>query len=245
MRRVMARFSCFWALAVLPAALILIPFEQAKAQFVVSEPVLETNSFVNDAKQIMQYIQEAQTALNTFQHLMVMEREVQQLVTHPSTNIMADLSMVSGIISSSQGLAMNLAQLSTQFNNQFSPYSYNPVVNYAAQYNTWATGALKAINGSAMAAGYQGNMIGNEMTFMNQMQNLISQPNGMDQSIQIGNAVSLETVAQLQKLRMLMIQDIGSRSAFTTTQINAQQTAQNAQSGAFTFVPFSVDTRGW
>ncbi len=103
------------------------------------------------------------------------------------------------------------------------------MVNYAAQYNTWATGALKAIDGSAMAAGYQGNMIGNEMTFMNQMQHLISQPNGMDQSIQIGNAVSLETVAQLQKLRMLMIQDIGSRSAFTTTQINAQQTAQNAQ----------------
>ncbi len=119
------------------------------------------------------------------------------------------------------------------------------MVNFAAQYNTWATSALNAVRGAANSAGYQGNMLQNEQQWMATINMMNQQPNGQDQSIQLGNSIGLETVAQLQKLRMLFIQNIGSNAAFTTSQLNAQQTAQQAQAGAFTYVPIAANQQGW
>jgi P-type conjugative transfer protein TrbJ len=245
MRRVSFRLSRFMALALLPTALLLTPVEEAKAQFVVSDPTTEVNTWISHVTQLMQYIKDVQTALSTLQQATMMAREVQQLVKHPSTNILQDLATVSNVIQQSQGLALNLAQMDVTFRTQFAPFSPSPLVNYAAEYTTWSKTALNAIHAAANTAGYQGNMLSNEQQFMQQMSQLIQQPNGQDQSLQIGNAVGLETVAQLQKLRMLFIQNIGSNAAFTTSQLNAQQTAQQAQSGAFTFVPIGADARVW
>ncbi len=245
MRRVMSRISYLGSLAVLPAALLMMPLQEAKAQFVVSDPGTETNTMLTHVTQLLQYIKDVQMALSTLQQATMMAREVQQLVTHPSTNIAADLAMFSNVLSQSQGLALNLAQMDVTFRNQFAPFSPSPLVNYAAQYNTWATTALGAVRGAANSAGYQGNMLQNEQQWMSQVNMMNQQQNGMDQSIQLTNSIGLETVAQLQKMRMLMIQNIGSNAAFTTTQLNMQQTGQQAQANAFTFVPIQADQRGW
>jgi len=212
---------------------------------VVSDPGTEGNTFITHVTQLMQYIKDVQTALSTLQQATMMAREVQQLATHPSTNIAADLAMFSNVLSASQGLAINLAQMDATFRNQFAPFSPSPLVNFAAQYNTWANTALNAVRGAANSAGYQGNMLQNEQQWMQQINMMNQQPNGQDQSIQLGNSIGLETVAQLQKLRMLFIQNIGSNAAFTTSQLNMQQTAQQAQGNAFTFVPIQADQRGW
>jgi P-type conjugative transfer protein TrbJ len=245
MRRVMSRISYLVALAVLPAALLMMPMQEAKAQWVVTDPGTELNTMMSHVTQLMQYIKDVQMALSTLQQATMMAREVQQLVTHPSTNIAADLAMFSGILQSSQGLAMDFAQMDATFRNQFGSYSPSPIVNFASQYTKWSTGALSAIRGAANSAGYQGNMLQNEQQWMQQIQMMNAQPNGQDQSIQLGNSIGLETVAQLQKLRMLMIQNIGSNAAFTTGQLNMQQSAQTAQGNAFTFVPIIADQRGW
>ena len=245
MRKVVSRIFQWGALAVLPAALLMMPMQEAKAQFVVSDPGTETNTMLTHVTQLLQYIKDVQMALSTLQQATMMAREVQQLATHPSTNIVADLAMFSNVLSQSQGLALNLAQMDVTFRNQFAPFSPSPLVNYAAQYNTWATTALGAVRGAANSAGYQGNMLQNEQQWMAQINMMNQQPNGQDQSIQLTNTIGLETVAQLQKLRMLFIQNIGSNAAFTTSQLNTQQAAQQGQTNAFTYVPFAADQRGW
>ncbi len=184
MRRVTFRVSRFMALAVLPAALLLTPIEQAKAQFVVTDPGTEANTWISHITQLMQYIKDVQTALRTLQQATMMAREVQQLVAHPSTNILQDLATVSNVIQQSQGLALNLGQMDVTFRTQFAPYSPSPLVNYATQYTNWSKTALNAIHAAANSAGYQGNMLGNEQQFMQQMSQLIQQPNGQDQSLQ-------------------------------------------------------------
>ena len=245
MRKVVSRIFQWGALAVLPAALLMMPMQEAKAQWVVSDPGTETNTMLTHVTQLLQYIKDVQMALSTLQQATMMAREVQQLATHPSTNIAADLAMFSIVLSQSQGLALNLAQMDVTFRNQFAPFSPSPLVNYAAQYNTWATTALGAVRGAANSAGYQGNMLQNEQQWMAQINMMNQQPNGQDQSIQLTNTIGLETVAQLQKLRMLFIQNIGSNAAFTTSQLNTQQAAQQGQTNAFTYVPFAADQRGW
>jgi len=87
MRKVVSRISYWGALVVLPAALVLVPMREAKAQWVVSDPGTETNTMLTHVTQLLQYIKDVQMALSTFQQATMMAREVQQLVTHPSTNI--------------------------------------------------------------------------------------------------------------------------------------------------------------
>jgi P-type conjugative transfer protein TrbJ len=245
MRKVISRISGWAALVVLPATLLVAPIEEARAQWVVSDPGTEINTMLTHVTQLLQYIKDVQTALATLQQATMMAREVQQLVTHPSTNILQDLTTISGVIQASQGLALDLARTDTTFRIQFAAYSPSPLTNYAAAYTNWSKTALNAIHAAANGAGYQGNMMGNEQQFMTQMQQLIQQPNGTDQSLQIGNAVGLETVAQLQKLRVLFIQNIGQQAAFTTSQLNSQQQAQTAQGSVFTYQPVSFDPKSW
>jgi P-type conjugative transfer protein TrbJ len=197
------------------------------------------------AEQILQYVQEAATALNTYYQLQYFIREVQQLATHPSTNIGADLATFSGILSQSQVLALNLAQMDAVFQNNFAPYMPTPVVNYAAQYNTWVSSALSALRAAADGAASQGTMIQNEQLFMSQMNTLNQGDNGMDQSLQIGNSIGLETVAQLERLRMLTIANIQQNAVMATTILNTQQADVTTISNLFTNLGTTADQRGW
>ncbi len=233
------------ALMALPAGLIIVPVREAQAQWVVSDPGTEANTFISHVTQLLQYIKEAQAALAAVQHLQIVTREVQQLAIHPSTHILQDLSTITRVVRMSQGLAQNLAQMDNTFRTQFAPYSPSPFTDYAAKYGTWSATALNAIHAAANTAGYQGNLLDNEQGFMQQMSNLIQQPNGQDQSLQITNALGLETVAQLQKLRALLMQNSASNGAFMTTQLNTQAAAQQAQTNAFNAVTIQADPRTW
>jgi P-type conjugative transfer protein TrbJ len=225
--------------------LVLATTREANAQWVVSDPPVEAETFAMHMQQLLQYVQEAQTALSTYQHLQLMIREVQQLATHPSTNIAMDLATFSSVLAQSQAIALNVAQMDATFQNNFAPYSPQPLVNYAAQYNQWATTALKSIHAAADSAGYQGNMLQNEQAWMSQVNLMNQSPQGMDQSLEINNSIGLETVAQLQKLRMLMISDIGQQAVVSTTMLNAQQAAVLSQQNALTNTGSTADQRGW
>jgi P-type conjugative transfer protein TrbJ len=241
----MRNLSRFGALLAAPVLLLFATTREANAQWVVSDPPVEAETFAMHMEQLLQYVKEAQTALSTYQHLQLMIREVQQIATHPSTNIALDLATFSSVLAQSQGIALNLAQMDAAFQNNFAPYSPTPLTNYATQYNQWATTALNSIHAAANSAGYQGNMLQNEQAWMSQVNLMNQAPNGMDQSLQINNSIGLEMVAQLEKLRMLMISDIGQQAVVSTTMLNAQQAAVLSQQNALTNTGSTADQRGW
>ncbi len=241
----MRKVICRGAVVALPLFLALVSTKEANAQFVVVDPPLDAAAIAMKAEQILQYVQEASTALNTYYQLQYFIREVQQLATHPSTNIGADLAMFSSILSQSQMLAMNLAQMDAVFQNNFAPFAPSPLINYATQYNTWANGALAALHGAASASAAQGTMIQNEQLFMGQMNTMNQGDNGMDQSLQIGNSITMEVVAQLQRLRMLTIANIQQNAIMATTVLNAQQANVTTLTNMFTDTGLIADQRGW
>ena len=105
--------------------------------------------------------------------------------------------------------------------------------------------ALNGLHSSANSAAAQGNMIQNEQLFMAQLNTMNQQQNGLDQGLQIGNAVGLETVAQLQRLRMLTIANIQQNAVMATTVLNAQQANVTTRANQFTDTGLGADQRGW
>jgi len=233
------------------SGLFLLAFpQQSQAQFLPGVVVCancadEPTSIAMKAEQVLQYLKEVETALNTYNHLQLMIREVQQLAEHPSTNISADLATFSGVLQSSASLAMDLGQMDAIFQSKFAPFVPSPAANFSQQYTTWAGTALNGLHSSANSAAAQGNMIQNEQLFMAQLNTMNQQENGLDQGLQIGNSVGLETVAQLQRLRMLMIANIQQNAVMATTALNAQQANVTTQANQFTDTGLGADQRGW
>jgi P-type conjugative transfer protein TrbJ len=237
---------------ILPTLLFaLVSAHEANAQllpggvFVCANCATEPTTLVMQAKQVLQYLREAETAATTAQHLLLFEREIQQLVTHPSTNIAQDLASFSNVLQQSQGLAMNLAQMDYMFQSNFQPYTPDAFSTYALQYGTWATTSLNAIHASANSAGYQGDMLSNEQQWMAQINMMNQGDNGMDQSIQIQNSIGLEMVAQMQKMRMLQISNMSAQGAMLTAQANHIQAQVQLQQTTFGDTPWNADQTGW
>src|SRR5665213_362913 len=109
-----------WLAITLSIALFGIPVREAQAQFGAGVVVCtncsdEGTTLLMHAQQVMQYLKEAQTALNAVSMAQMMTREGIMLVKHPSTNILQDLSMLSTRMVESQGLAGSMAQMDQQF----------------------------------------------------------------------------------------------------------------------------------
>jgi len=232
-----------WLAIALSVALTGIPVRQARAQF-LGLGATEITQLLNHAQMVMTYVKEAQTALNAIQMAQMMVREGQLLVQHPSTNIMADLGMLSTIMVQSQGLAGDMAQMDARFRQTYGTYNGpDPTISYALKYNDWANTTLKTVNGALNAAGYQGGMLQNGQLWMAQIQAMNRMPLGRDQSLQLGNTIATEEVAQLQALRQLMIADMQSKAAFTAQQVNTQQSQQAAAQAGFAHASWTADQR--
>jgi len=225
--------------------LVGVPVQEARAQL-FGLGATEITQLLNHAQLAMTYIKEAQTALNAIQMAQMMVREGVNLAQHPTTNIAYDLGMLSSILVQSQGLAGDMAQMDVAFRQTYGNYSGpDAATQFALQYNNWANTTLNTIRGSVNAAGYQGSMLGNEQAWMTQIQMMNKTTMGRDQSLQLGNTIAIEEIAQLQKLRQLMIADMTSKGAFTAQQVNGQQAQQAAQQNGFAHANWTADTKSW
>jgi len=235
-----------WITVPMCLSLLCVPVQEARAQFWNPLGATEITQLLNHAQLAMTYIKEAQTALNAIQMAQMMVREGVNLAQHPSTNISYDLGMLSSILMQSQGLAGDMAQMDAAFRQTYGIYGGpDAAMNYALQYNNWANTTLNTIRGSVNAAGYQGTMLQNEQMWMAQIQRMNQTTMGRDQSLQLGNTIATEEVAQLQKLRQLMIADMGSKGALAAQQVNTQQAQQAAQQNGFAHANWAADGRIW
>jgi type IV secretion system protein TrbJ len=235
-----------WIVLAVCLALLIVPVQSARAQFFPYPGATEITQLANHAQLALTYIKEAQTALHAIQMAQMMVREGVNLAKHPSTNIAADLAMLSNILVQSQGLAADMAQMDVTFRKVYGTYNGpDAATQFALKYNDWTNSTLNTIGAALKAAGYQGNLLNNEQLWMRQIQALNQSPQGRNEALQLGNTIAIEEVAQLQKLRQLMIADMTSKGAFTVQQVNGQQAQQAAQRNGFAHAAWSADTKAW
>ncbi|MBV8115125.1 MAG: hypothetical protein JO300_10315 [Silvibacterium sp.] len=228
-----------------PVVGIMCAPQPAKAQFFGVGLATEVTQLLNHAQLEMSYLKEAQTALNAIQMAKMMVREGVQLAEHPTTSITADLATLNNILAASQGLAGTMAQMDRQFTSVYQHYNPDPALSYFAAYNKWATTAVDTIRGAINAAGYQGQLLGTEQLFMGRVAAVMNSPQGRDEALELGEVIGTEEVAQLEKLRELMIADMSSKGAYLAQQIQLQRTQAAAQQSGFGHLNWQADPRAW
>jgi type IV secretion system protein TrbJ len=205
----------------------------------------EYTQLLNYAQLVGQLAKTAQQVQYMFHELQYVIQNSQNLGAHPFTAIMSDLSTLSNVIVQSQGLAYSLGALDRQFAAMYPSYNPSPLADWTTQYMNWSTNTIKTMQGTLAAAGVQGAGLMNEQVALQQLQLLSQSPMGQDQAIQLGNAMSAETISQLVKLRQLMISDMQSKAAYTGLQVNQQLAVQQAATQGFTDNTWTADQRAW
>lgn len=168
--------------------------------------------------QFMQYAQELNTAIQTAQTYATEVQQYQNMVQQgatlamaPFSNAMQDIRGLNALVSQGRQIAYSASNLQSDFKQNFPDFQ-----NYLKQgvtwqdaqteYGKWSDQTKDASLAALKAAGYQMNQItnGDEASIINELQNSSSTATGRMQAIQAGNAIAVEQVKQLQKLRQLM-----------------------------------------
>lgn len=172
----------------------------------------------NIFEQFMQYAEELDTAISTANtyanQIKQYENMVQQGMTLPNaafSNAMQDIRGLNALVAQGRNIAYSASNLQSQFKQafpDFKSYLKQGVTwqDAQTQYAKWNDQTTDASLAALKAAGYQMNEIthGDEASIINALQQQSNGAGGRMQAIQAGNAIAVEQVKQLQKLRQLM-----------------------------------------
>ena len=210
---------------------------------VLGLPAQEFTQLANWVQLVQQLITEAQQLQQVTATVQWAVYNSKNLVKHPFTAIMSDLTALGDIVSKSQGLAYTLGSMDQQFAHMYP--DYDPHGQWFASYANWSANTLKTLNGTLSSAGMQGVDLLNEQQTLQQLRLLTSSPIGQNEAAQIAAISSQEVVSQLIKLRQLTIEDIAAKAAYTGQQINQEKSKQQASQNGFPGTDWQSDQRSW
>lgn len=129
-------------------------------------------------------------------------------------NGQADLRALQNLIAQTNALSYASANLDTAVNARFQTYqtyAASPPTSsgFAAKYQQWSQDMEASVLTTLKASQDQANTInGSEQQTVSRLQAQSSAAGGQLQAQQTGNAIGLEAIAQVQKLRQLLLTDL-------------------------------------
>lgn len=143
-------------------------------------------------------------------------------------NIQNLLQQLGSEVQQGQALSYSIQNLDGQFKQTYPGFASSE--NYLEDYKTWSQTSMDTLRGTLGSAGLQANQFSGEQTTMNQLASLSQTAEGRMQALQVGNMVSLQEVAQLQKLRQLVIAQMNAQNTYAAYEIQKDQSAEASSS---------------
>ncbi|WP_052247814.1 MULTISPECIES: P-type conjugative transfer protein TrbJ [Brevundimonas] len=192
----------------------------------------------NCASQVTQLKQQADQALSLLRQaeqlstqLKQYEQALQDGLALPDQmfgDVARDLASINNLMDQAQGLAYTASNLDQAFADRygsFESYRQNGVSDeqLQAKYRQWSDESNSSILTAMRALGLQSQGMDSEAAMLRQLQSRAGSARGQMQAIQVGNELAAESVAQMQRLRQLLM---------TQTQLQAQQMQLEADRNA-------------
>lgn len=160
--------------------------------------------------QLLQYAREAATALSEAQiqadSALMLANQVRNMTHLPgqvAAGIAGDISSVQGLMQRGTQLALNAGAVSSQLSN-FSSYLGTPP-HYPAQYQAWSQQANDAVTATLASMGLQQNQMASDQAILAAIQARAAASGGTVQAVQALTEMTGQVVAELEKLRQLIM----------------------------------------
>lgn len=189
----------------------------------------------NQLKQISQLADQIQNQLNIYQNML------QNTATLPSYiwgEVENDLKSLQRVVSKGQGIAFSMGNVDDVLKQRFQSYAniksnLPDAQTFSARYQSWSDTNRDTIAGTLRAANLTASQFTSEEETMQSLRSMSQSADGQMKALQVGHQIAAQQVAQIQKLRGLISQQVTMMGIWYRSQQADRDLAQARRAAFF------------
>lgn len=218
------KFKHFVRPLIIAAALVQVP---AHASGGGMAGATEPTQIMNNIQLIASYaehIQQTTTQIQQYQTMLknLVQMTPSQLLDQSAQKLFKDQNMLKAfkdlrrIVVAGQSTSYTLANIDQQFKGMHP--GYKAKINFQNAYRDWSDNTLDSVKNALTLVTAHADDFDNEQSMVDELLSKSQTAQGQLQALQAGNAVGVQMVGQLQKLRQLQMAQVQAQNAFISGQ---------------------------
>ncbi|NRP75590.1 hypothetical protein ILFOPFJJ_06513 [Ensifer psoraleae] len=182
----------------------------------------------NQLTQINQLAQQIETQLNIYQNLL---QNTAMLPSHIWGQVESDLNQLRSIVDQGQSIAFSMGNADDVLQQRFQSYATLKTdlpsnETFSSTYQTWSDTNRDTIASTLKSASLTADQFDSEETTMSSLRSLSETADGQMKALQVGHQIAAQQVAQMQKLRGLVAQQMTMMGTWLQTEQSDKDLAQ-------------------
>jgi P-type conjugative transfer protein TrbJ len=176
----------------------------------------------NQLTQISQLAEQIQNQLKMYENML---QNTAQLPKNVWGEVQGDLDQLRDIVGQGQAISFKMGSADSTLQQRFESYAelskgLQDKKNFSASYQSWSDTNRDTIAGTLRAAGLTAEQFDSEESTMEKLRGMSDSSDGQLKALQVGHEIAAQQVAQMQKLRGLVSQQM----AMMGTWLQSEQT---------------------
>lgn len=164
----------------------------------------------NQITQITQLAEQIQNQLNIYKNML---QNTAQLPNHIWGQVENDLKSLQNIVNQGQGVAFSMGNVDDVLKQRFQSFAEMKSnlpdgASFSTTYQSWSDTNRDTIAGTLKAANLTADQFSGEESTMSQLRLMSESSDGQMKALQVGHQIAAQQVAQMQKLRGLVSQQM-------------------------------------
>ncbi|MVA22165.1 P-type conjugative transfer protein TrbJ [Agrobacterium vitis] len=164
----------------------------------------------NQITQISQLAEQIQNQINIYNNML---QNTAQLPNHIWGQVESDLKNLQSVVAQGQGVAFSMGNIDDVLKQRFQSFSEMKSnlpdgASFSSTYQNWSDTNRDTIAGSLKAANLTADQFSSEEGTMSSLRSMSETADGQMKALQVGHQIAAQQVAQMQKLRGLVSQQM-------------------------------------
>ncbi|RWE92598.1 P-type conjugative transfer protein TrbJ [Mesorhizobium sp.] len=182
----------------------------------------------NQIKQITQLAEQIQNQLNIYNNLL---QNTAQLPGHIWGQVENDLKSLQNIVAQGQGVAFSMGNIDDVLKQRFQSFAdmksnLPDGTSFSSTYQSWSDTNRDTVAGTLKAANLTAEQFSSEESTMSSLRSMSESADGQMKALQVGHQIAAQQVAQMQKLRGLVSQQMTMMGTWFQSEQARQDLAQ-------------------
>lgn len=182
----------------------------------------------NQLTQISQLAEQIQNQLKIYENML---QNTAQLPDHVWGQVESDLNQLRSIVDQGQGIAFSMGNADDVLQQRFQSYADLKTnlpdnATFSSTYQSWSNTNRDTIASSLKAASLTADQFDSEEDSMSSLRSMSETADGQMKALQVGHEIAAQQVAQMQKLRGLVSQQMTMMGTWLQTEQTGKDLAQ-------------------
>ena len=189
----------------------------------------------NQVTQITQLAEQIQNQLRIYENML---QNTLTLPSHVWGQVESDLMQLQSLVQQGQSIAFSMGNADDVLRQRFESFAdfKSGLTNgqtFSSSYQDWSDTNRDTIGATLKAAGLTADQFSSEESTMSQLRSMSQSSLGQMQALQVGHEIAAQQVAQAQKLRGLVSQQVTMMGTWYQSEQAAKDLAQNRREEFF------------